>query len=71
MNNTLFSSLLVSEVMTRDLVTVDPDTPLKIVSDILMENLFHSLPVVSKDKIVGIITTFDLLKYAINRKIFE
>ena len=69
-NNTLFSSLLVSEVMTTDLVTVYPDTSLNIVSDILMENLFHSLPVVDKGKIVGIITTFDLLKYAIKRNIF-
>ncbi|MBK9960382.1 MAG: CBS domain-containing protein [Saprospiraceae bacterium] len=33
-----------------------------------MEHLFHALPVVDNGELVGIITTFDVLKYEYQRE---
>ena len=37
------------------------------VAALLATKEFHALPVVDKDKLVGIITTTDLLKYLVSR----
>lgn len=63
-NEKLFSTLLVEEVMTRQVAKVQPGDSLDVVAGIFKENLFHALPVVDNaGKLVGIITTFDLLSY--------
>jgi CBS domain-containing protein len=63
-NEAMLRSMLVGEVMTRQIAQVRPESPLSLAADIFMENLFHALPVVDNKRLVGIITTFDLLKYA-------
>lgn len=59
-----FSRLrLVEQIMTRDVVTVEPETSIKNVADILLSHGFHRLPVVNKKKrIVGIVTPMDMIK---------
>jgi CBS domain-containing protein len=57
-------SLLAEEAMTRQVATLDPDDSLEMAVGFFRENLFHALPVVDKDKLVGIVTTFDLLTHA-------
>lgn len=49
----------VSSIMTRDLVTVNPEDSLKTVSEIFEKNRIHHLPVVRYKKIVGIISHSD------------
>ncbi len=64
-NQTLLRSLLVKDVMTPQVVTLLPDEPIKIAADIFKENLFHAIPIVDDEKkLVGIVTTFDLLNFA-------
>jgi len=63
-NEAMLRSMLVEEVMTRQLAQIRPEAPLSLAADMLMENLFHALPVVEGKRLVGIITTFDLLKIA-------
>lgn len=60
-NAFLLSKLLVSDVMTESLVTVKADDSLEHCAELLKTNRFKSLPVVEEGKIIGIITTFDLL----------
>ncbi len=55
----------VSEIMTRDLTTVMPDTPAVRVSELLLGKLFKAVPVVDEKRhVVGIITEDDLLERA-------
>jgi CBS domain-containing protein len=55
--------MLVKEIMTRNVITVNPDMLLKDLVKILKENRINGVPVVDADNIlVGVITMTDLLK---------
>ncbi len=55
--------MLVKEIMTRNVVTVTPNTTLKDLALILKEHRINGVPVVSRDgTLVGVITMTDLLK---------
>ncbi len=62
----LLEKLKVKEIMTKDVVTVKPDTPLKEAAQKLFDGGFHSLPVMDGKKPIGIITSTDLLKVLID-----
>ncbi len=53
----------VRKIMTKDVVTVNPQQSLTEVSNILAGNRTHHVPVVDKGKLVGLITTYDLWKF--------
>lgn len=52
-----------SSIMTRDLVTAGPDDTLSVARDIFMRDRVHHLPIVDGNKLVGILTTYDLFKF--------
>jgi acetoin utilization protein AcuB len=52
----------ISKIMTREVVTVKPGDDLNVVKNILFTKRIHHLPVVDGKKMVGIITSFDLVK---------
>ncbi len=55
-------SISLSEVMTRDVVTIGPDTALKEAAEIMFQKWFRHLPVVAPNgKVVGVISLRDLL----------
>lgn len=50
----------ISKIMTRDLITVDPNTILSTVNDIFKKYTFHHIPVVdNNNKCIGIISSTD------------
>lgn len=55
-------SLKAKDVMTRKVVFAEEDTPVKVVSHMLLEKCINRVPVVKDGKPVGIITRADLLK---------
>lgn len=64
-NDAILRSLLVREVMTKQVVTLGPDDTLELAAGFFRENLFHALPVVDDENmLIGIITTYDLLTHA-------
>lgn len=58
----VLSQLLVTELMSRDVITVTPDTPLEEAALLMVNNTIGGLPVVEGDKLVGIITETDIFK---------
>ncbi|MFT4534502.1 MAG: CBS domain-containing membrane protein [Saprospiraceae bacterium] len=66
-NEQLLNSHTADDRMNRKLVMVGPDDTLKMCADIFSKNLFHALPVTEGTKLVGIITTYDLLNVAYAR----
>ena len=52
----------VENVMTKGMATLDPSDRLNVAIDLFTENLFHAIPVVDKDEVVGILTTHDIMK---------
>jgi acetoin utilization protein AcuB len=60
--NYLISKVKVKNVMTKEVITVDKDTPIEEAARIMADQKIGGLPVMSADKVVGIITETDLFK---------
>ncbi len=59
-----YEGLYTKDVMTRRLATLEPNAKIGTAATIFLENLFHLLPIVDAEyQLVGIVTTFDILKY--------
>ncbi|MCD6289120.1 MAG: CBS domain-containing protein [Anaerolineae bacterium] len=54
--------LTVADVMTPNVVTVTPDTPLWQVANLMLEHKIGGLPVMEGSEVVGIITESDIFK---------
>jgi len=57
----------VSDVMTRDVVTVAQDTPLSEVVDLMEERGYRRLPVVRDGKVTGIVSRANFLRALVRR----
>ena len=66
-STTMYEVLSIEQVMTKDLMTVQSSDTIHQVANILSENEFHALPVVEGGKLVGIVTTTDLIKYLVEQ----
>lgn len=58
------SASKVSEICTRKVISVDPETSLQEVATIMSEKRVHHLPVVSSGKLLGIIGKADVIRGA-------
>ncbi|MGH1437266.1 MAG: CBS domain-containing protein [Lewinella sp.] len=64
-NQAVFRSLLASEVMSKQVAVLNPDDSVLMAAGYFRENLFHAIPIVDEHhRILGIVTTYDLLNYA-------
>jgi CBS domain-containing membrane protein len=63
----VYEMFTIEQVMTRNLVSVSPVTTLKEVAEILSKREFHALPVVIENKLVGIVTTTDLINFMLEQ----
>lgn len=52
---------LVSEIMTKEILSVNPDQDIKEVASILAEKKIGGLPVLQDDKLVGMVSEDDLI----------
>lgn len=59
----IFEMLSIDQVMKHKPRTVSPKNSLREVGEILSKEEFHALPVVDGDKLVGIVTTTDVIRY--------
>lgn len=61
--NYLLSKITVKDVMTKDVFTVFPDTPIEEAARIMADNKIGGMPVVNEtNQVIGIITETDLFK---------
>jgi len=51
----------VSTIMTKELITVEPDDSLAMVLEAFKTKKIHHLPVIKNDELAGLITTSDLM----------
>lgn len=63
----VYNLFTIDQVMTKNIVMVSSITSIKDVAEILAEREFHALPVVDEGKLVGIVTTTDLINYLIDQ----
>lgn len=65
--NYLLAKLRVSDIMTKDVLTIHPEQTIKDAATLMYTNKIGALPVVDKDnKLVGIITESDVFRILIS-----
>lgn len=57
----------ISQVMTKNIVTINEETTIREAAEILASKEFHALPVEKEGNLVGILTTTDLIKYLLDQ----
>ncbi|MDU8885214.1 CBS domain-containing protein [Yeosuana sp. MJ-SS3] len=63
----VYNMFTIEQVMVKNITCVSPNTTVKEVAEILTSKEFHALPVVDNNKLVGIVTTTDLIKYLLEQ----
>ncbi|MFD0862791.1 CBS domain-containing protein [Sungkyunkwania multivorans] len=63
----VYNMFTIEQVMAKKLVTVGASDTIKEVAEILASKEFHALPVVDNGKLVGIVTTTDLINYLLEQ----
>lgn len=51
-----------SSIMSRNVITAGPEDSLSVAREIFMKNKVHHLPIVDGQRLVGILTTYDMFK---------
>lgn len=60
--NTLMNTLPVERIMTKDVITIIEDMPLEEAARIMADKKISGLPVVSGEKVIGMLTETDIFK---------
>lgn len=63
----VYNMFTIDQVMVSNIVSVSSSTSIKDVAHILANSEFHALPVVDDWKLVGIVTTTDLINYLLEQ----
>lgn len=66
-NVMVYNMFTIEQVMAKNLVKVTSSTTIKEVAEILSKKEFHALPVVDNGKLVGILTTTDLINFLLKK----
>ncbi|MEM2856432.1 MAG: CBS domain-containing protein [Candidatus Nitrosocaldaceae archaeon] len=56
------SSVKVKDIMSSPLITVQPNTPIGLAASLMVEHNIRRLPVIKNNKLVGIITSRNIIK---------
>lgn len=63
------ANIKVHEVMTTKLATLGQDEHIGAVAELLMEHLFHAVPIVNdQHQLIGIVTSYDMLRYEFRKE---
>jgi len=52
----------VDYIMTKGIAKLEPSSRIDVAIELFNENIFHAIPVVEEDQLVGIVTTYDIIK---------
>ena len=64
-----YSNIKVADLMTTELATLRPNDKIGSLVLVLVENLFHAVPIIDEERnAVGIVTTLDVMKYSLAKE---
>jgi acetoin utilization protein AcuB len=69
--NYLWAQLTVEKVMTRDIKSLTPDTPILDAAEMMLENKISGIPVIDGGKVVGIVTESDIFRMLVRMRKVE
>lgn len=68
-NEARLTQFRAEDIMTTRLAKLEPADSIATALDVFKVNLFHALPVVDNDELVGILTTYDIISALANEEI--
>ncbi|MGB7843200.1 MAG: CBS domain-containing protein [Salinimicrobium sp.] len=63
---TVYEMFSIEQVMTKKVVSINSGTTIKEAGTLFLKHDFHALPVVDNDRLVGIVTTTDIIRFFMN-----
>jgi len=66
-----YNAMKAKDIMTKNPLVLDADDSIGLAADIFLANRFHALPIVEENRLVGMVTTHDLLLYSFNSSFIE
>lgn len=63
----VFEMLTITQIMNKKVHTILPTTTIKEAAELFVAADYHCLPVVDDGKLVGIVTTTDIIKYMLEQ----
>lgn len=61
-NEARMRNFTAEKIMTKGIAKVSPHDRINVALEVFLENRFHAIPVVENEDLVGIVTTFDIIK---------
>lgn len=66
--NDIYDAYKLEDIMTKNPIVANEEVSIKEVAELFSKQRFHSMPIVDKDtKLVGIVTTTDLINYLLEQ----
>jgi CBS domain-containing protein len=62
----LIKTIKVKEVMTEKVITISPNTSIKDAARQMIDKKIGCLPVVEEDRLIGLVTETDMLRYVVD-----
>ncbi|MEN1784093.1 MAG: CBS domain-containing protein [Bacteroidota bacterium] len=66
-DESVYAMFNIKQVMAKDVISVSPEASIQAVAHFLTQKEFHALPVVSNNRLVGILTTTDIIRYLLSQ----
>jgi len=66
-DTSVYSMFTLEQIMVRNPQCISPDATIKEAAELFLEVEFHALPVVENNKLVGMLTTTDLIKFLVEQ----
>ena len=67
--SSVYEMFTVKDLMRASLTTVNASQPISEVAEIFIKEKYHSLPVLEGEKLVGLVTTTDVIKFLLKESI--
>ncbi|MFT5165642.1 MAG: acetoin utilization protein AcuB [Saprospiraceae bacterium] len=62
LNSTRLKNYTAQDIMTTGIAKMEPKDRINIALKVFNENLFHAIPIVEEEELVGIVTTYDIIR---------
>ncbi len=66
-DSVVYNMFTIEQVMVKNLVSMPSTSTIKEVAELLSKKEFHAIPIVDNKKLVGIVTTTDLIKFLLSQ----
>jgi len=70
-NTAVYNELKVKDIMTLNPHSSNPSTSIEVVAQELSKGNYHAIPIVEKEKVVGIVSTADIIKFFLDKQSLE